>query len=168
MLRFAFVFGVIILFAPQTSFAASQQRCLQVWKSVDADANGALDAGEDKAGYIGGAANSGAKLARSDQLSRDEFLQYCANNIAEADGSENQQPAAKEQTGTAPKDLGKGDLTPGKPMSEADARKKFEASGYRELSDLKLDGSGIWSAKTTVNGKRVTVRIDPQGDIVSQ
>jgi hypothetical protein len=163
----AFSFTLVVLAG--NASAASQQRCLEVWKSIDNDANGALDASEDKAGYIAGAAKSGAKVVKANQLSREEFLQYCATNVAEADGSNNPQPAASKESGTAPKDLGKGDITPGtKPLQEADVRKKLEASGYRELSGLKLDGSGIWSAETTVNGKRVTVRVDPQGDIVSQ
>lgn len=161
--------GVALHLSAGGAWAASQQRCLEVWKTVDLDANGALDTSEDKPGYISAAAKSGAKVVKADQLSREEFLQYCATNISEADGTSNPQPAASKETGTAPKDLGKGDITPGtKPLAEADVRKKLEASGYRELTDLKLDASGIWSAQTTVNGKRVTVRVDPQGDIVSQ
>ena len=169
MLRLSLAVITASLVAAGGASAASQQRCLEVWKSVDTDANGALDASEDKANYIAAAAKSGAKVVKANQLSREEFLQYCATNIAEADGSTNQQPPASKESGSAPKDLGKGDITPGtKPLAEADVRKKLEASGYRELADLKLDGSGIWSAQTTVNGKRVTVRVDPQGDIVSQ
>lgn len=169
MHRLIAALGLSLSISAGSASAASQQRCLEVWKSVDTDANGALDPSEDKAGYIAAAAKSGAKVVKANRLSREEFLQYCATNIAEADGSKNPQPAASKESGSAPKDLGKGDITPGtKPLAEADVRKKLEANGYRELSDLKLDGSGIWSARTTVNGKRVTVRVDPQGDIVSQ
>ena len=82
---------------------------------------------------------------------------------------EEQLAAAKTEAGTAPKDLGKGDITPGtRALAEADARKKLEASGYRDLTNMKLDGKGVWSAETTVNGKRVTVQVDSQGDIVSK
>lgn len=160
---------VLLALFPSFAQAASQQRCLEVWKTSDVDANGALDSKEDTAGYITGAAKSGAKIARSDALSRDEFLAYCATNIAEADGAAMKEAPADTESGTAPKDLGKGDITPGtKPIEEAEARKRFEANGYRELKNMKLDGKGVWSAETTVNGKRVVVQMDSQGDIVSQ
>lgn len=162
------VCGVAILTATSAG-AASQEKCLELWKAADVDANGALDTGEDKAGYISAAAKTGAKTARSNQLSRDEFLQYCAGSIADSDGGKTGEPAAKTEAGTAPKDLGKGDITPGtRALAEADARKKLEASGYRDLTNMKLDGKGVWSAETTVNGKRVTVQVDSQGDIVSK
>ena len=55
------VLGLSFCISAGGASAASQQRCLEVWKSVDTDANGALDAAEDKAGYISAAAKSGAK-----------------------------------------------------------------------------------------------------------
>lgn len=163
-----FILAAVVLL-PGSVNAASQQKCLELWKAADTDANGALETKEDKSGYISAASKSGAKIARSDALSRDEFLVYCSTKINDAEGAAASQPPANTESGTAPKDLGKGDITPGtKPLAEADARKKLEASGYRELNNLKLDGKGVWSAETTVNGKRVTVQIDQQGDIVSR
>ena len=68
----------------------------------------------------------------------------------------------------AGRDMGKGDLTPGmNPLSQADATKKLTASGFKELEGLSLDGQGVWRGTATANGKRVSVGIDPQGDILA-
>ena len=148
--------------------AATQQECLSSWKTVDVNANGALTADEDKAGYIAAATKSGQTLMQPATLSRDEFLKLCADNVFA--GISNTANAATTPAGpAASRDLGKGDLTPSaNAMSEQDARSKLTASGFRDIADLKLDQTGIWRGTAVANGQRQNVAIDAQGDIVAQ
>jgi hypothetical protein len=144
--------------------AAPQQECLSLWKTADIDANGALSAAEDKANYIAAAVRSGRSMQQPDEISRDEFLQLCAEDAFAASGA----PAASPGP-AASKDLGKGDLTPAaQPLSELDARKKLEASGVREIQDLKVGEDGIWRGTAIANGQRQDVAIDAQGDIIGK
>jgi hypothetical protein len=152
-----------ICFSLSPLHAATQQECLSLWKTADVDANGALIKSEDKAGYIAAAAQSGKPLQQADTLSRDEFLQMCADNVFAANaGAASPSPAAG-------RDMGKGDLTPAQnPLSEADARSKLEASGFREIQGLTLDKDSIWRGTALANGERQSVAVDAQGDIVAK
>lgn len=142
--------------------AATEQECLSLWKTADIDANGALSKSEDSAGYLAIAQKAGKPL-QSDTLSRADFLQLCADNAFAAAG------AATSPSPAAGRDLGKGDLTPARnPLSEADARSKIEASGFREIQGLKLGDDSIWRGSAVVNGERQSIAIDAQGDIVAK
>jgi hypothetical protein len=67
-----------------------------------------------------------------------------------------------------PADRGKGDLTPGQnPFSEDEARRRLEATGYKQLEGLRLDDKGVWRATANTGSQRVPVGLDAQGDIVS-
>lgn len=139
--------------------AATEQECLSLWKTADIDANGALSKSEDSAGYTAIAQKAGKPLQSGD-LSRADFLQLCADNAFAAAASPG--PAAG-------RDMGKGDLTPARnPLSEADARSKLEASGFREIQGLKLGSDSIWRGSAVVNGERQSIAIDAQGDIVAK
>ncbi len=155
--------GAALCFSLSPLHAATQQECLSLWKTADIDANGALIKSEDKAGYIATAAQSGKQLQQPDALSRDEFLQLCADNVFAANaGAASPSPAAG-------RDIGKGDLTPAQnPLSEADARSKLEASGFREIQGLTLDNDSIWRGTALANGERQSVAVDAQGDIVAK
>jgi hypothetical protein len=154
--------GLGVSFVPLQ--AAPQQQCLSLWKTADMDANGALTAAEDKGNYISTAARRGRSLKQPDAISRDEFLQLCAEDAFAASDAPGSSPGP-----AASKDLGKGDLTPAQhPLSEADARKKLEASGLREIQDLKVSEDSIWRGTALANGQRQDVAIDAQGDIVAK
>ena len=143
--------------------AATQQECLSLWKTADIDANGALTEAEDKGNYIATAVRRGRPLNQPQAISRDEFLQLCAENAFAASDAPASSPGP-----AASKDLGKGDLTPGaQPLNEADARKKLEATGFREIQDLKVGEDNIWRGTALANGQRQEVAIDAQGDIVA-
>lgn len=143
--------------------AATEQECLSLWKTADIDANGALTKAEDKAGYIATAVKNGKSLQQPDALSRTEFLQMCAENVFAA-----KDPAAAPGP-AAGRDIGKGDLTPAQnPLSEADARSKLEASGFREVQGLTLGDDSIWRGTALANGVQQSVAVDAQGDIVAK
>lgn len=143
--------------------AATEQECLSLWKTADIDANGALTKSEDKAGYIATAVKNGKSLQQPDVLSRTEFLQMCAENVFAA-----KDPAAAPGP-AAGRDIGKGDLTPAQnPLSEADARSKLEASGFREVQGLTLGDDSIWRGTALANGVQQSVAVDAQGDIVAK
>ena len=155
---------VALYFSLSPLHAEAQQECLSLWKTADIDANGVLVQAEDNDGYIATATNGGHALKQSNALSRDEFLQLCADNVFAAG------PGTAAAPGPAAgRDMGKGDLTPAQnPLSEGDARNKLEASGFREVQDLKLDKNSIWRGTALANGERQSVAIDAQGDIVAK
>jgi hypothetical protein len=153
-----FVGLFLLTILPATaSFAATDQECSSLWKTLDVNANGALEQSEDAKGYIAAIQKSGVQLVKPDQASRDEFLSYCKTSITNVN---TESPANT-------KDFGKGDLTPSKSaLSEEDARKKFEANGFKNVRDMQLDAQGIWHATAFADGKDKPVAIDAQGDIV--
>ena len=163
-LRTAVACGALLI-ACGSAQAATEQQCLSLWKTADIDADGALSAAEDKSNYLAAAEKSGRSLQTSGQISRDEFLQLCAADAFAAAGA----PAAASPGPASSRDLGKGDLTPAMaPLSEADARDKLTASGFREIQNLRLDESRIWRGTAVANGQRQDVAVDAQGDIVAK
>ncbi len=143
--------------------AATEQECLSLWKTADIDANGALTKSEDKAGYIATAVKNGKSLQQPEVLSRTEFLRFCAENTFPVGA------AATSPSPAAGRDIGKGDLTPAQnPLSEADARSKLEASGFREVQGLTLGDDSIWRGTALANGVQQSVAVDAQGDIVAK
>jgi hypothetical protein len=147
--------------------AAPQEACLSMWKTADVDANGALTQAEDKAGYIAAAKQAGRELADPPVISRDEFVALCGEDVFAGLAGGNKAVAAPGPASS--QDLGKGDITPStKALSEADAKKKLTASGFREIEDLALDQGGVWRGTAVANGQRQDVAIDGQGDIVAE
>ncbi len=51
-----------------------------------------------------------------------------------------------------------------KTLSEPEAKRKLEKSGYKEVTDLKRDG-GTWKASAKKNGKNVSVSISRTGKV---
>jgi hypothetical protein len=47
-----------------------------------------------------------------------------------------------------------------------DARKKIEAAGYRQVSDLKKGCDNVWHAMAVKDGKPVAVLVTPQGQVM--
>ncbi|MBS0252206.1 MAG: hypothetical protein JSR78_14205 [Proteobacteria bacterium] len=158
MSRIIFLVPALMLLSAPAN-AASEQECQSLWKTADVDANGSLSRAEDKNGYIASVEKNGGHLLQPDTLSRDEFLSYCKTDFTNV----------ATQSPTNSKDFGKGDLTPGStPLSQADAMKKLEASGFSNVRGLSLDDKGIWRGTAFADGKEKPVAIDQQGDIVSQ
>ena len=50
-------------------------------------------------------------------------------------------------------------------MSMSAVKTKIEASGYSNVTDLKKDSTGDWTAKATKSGKQVAVMVDSKGTV---
>src|SRR5438067_11540996 len=48
-------------------------------------------------------------------------------------------------------------------MSESAVKSKIEASGYSNITNLKQDAAGGWTAKATKGGQQVAVSVDSKG-----
>jgi hypothetical protein len=147
----------LIAFIPAAQ-AASDADCQSLWKTLDIDANGALEKSEDGKGYLAAMQLAGVKLAKPDVASRDEFLSYCRDKITNV----------KTESPQNSKDFGKGDLTPAKSaLSASDVQKKLEANGFKNVRDLNLDDKGIWRGVADADVKNKFVAVDAQGDIMA-
>jgi zona occludens toxin (predicted ATPase) len=59
-----------------------------------------------------------------------------------------------------------GPLTAGhNSFTQAQARSRITAAGYRDVNGLALDGQGLWQAQATLAGAAVNVALDYKGDI---
>jgi hypothetical protein len=50
-------------------------------------------------------------------------------------------------------------------FTEGQAKSKIEAAGYTEVSGLKKDDNGVWTGTATQGGKKVSVKLDFQGNV---
>jgi hypothetical protein len=48
-------------------------------------------------------------------------------------------------------------------MTQTSVKSKLEASGYSNVTNLKQDNAGNWTAKATKGGQQVAVSIDSKG-----
>jgi hypothetical protein len=53
-------------------------------------------------------------------------------------------------------------------FTEGQAKSKIEASGFTNVSALKKDENGVWTGSATKGGKKVNVKLDFQGNVVTQ
>jgi putative membrane protein len=53
-------------------------------------------------------------------------------------------------------------------FTEGQAKSKIEAAGYTAVSDLKKDDNGIWNGSATKGGKKASVKLDFQGNVVTK
>jgi hypothetical protein len=150
----ALVVSVALVAMAGGAMAESDAECLARWKAADLNANGTFEVATDSADYA-------AALSSEDgDTDRNRFLTLCKQGQFAS--------IAKPDNPAAGRDMGKGDLTGGPPLSKAAALKKLEALGYRDVKDLALDAEGIWRGSVNVHGKMLSVAIDPQGDVVSR
>lgn len=156
--------SIALFFVPIASAHAQAPRdCGSLWKEADVDGNGSLTKEEDSFGYLDAVAVAKFQTIEPSSLSRDEFMLFCDGTLERSSAGTRQHKGSE-----GPIDRGKGDLTPGLiPFPKHEARKRLEASGYRELDELKLDEKGIWRTFATFNGKRVPAAVDVQGDILA-
>ncbi len=155
--------------------AETESACIRAWINADSNRNGVIDNGEDGEAAILKSLPPGATRQTVAGMTRDEFLSRCTLKDVKETTPHNSPATGQSAAKPAdfPKDLGKGDLTRGaNPISEQDARKRIEALGYKEVQDLKLGPDGIWRGTAlgsgTGTGKRQTVALDAQGDVVSK
>jgi hypothetical protein len=53
-------------------------------------------------------------------------------------------------------------------FTEGQAKSKIESSGYTAVSDLKKDSNGVWTGSAMKGGQKVNVKLDFQGNVVTQ
>ena len=53
-------------------------------------------------------------------------------------------------------------------FTEGQAKSKIESSGYTQVSGLKKDDSGVWTGSAMKGGQKVNVKLDFQGNVVTQ
>ena len=91
-----------------------------------------------------------------------------------ASWAQNTQPPANRDANTPAVNSPNSPPNPGAPVAgansftERQARSRIEDQGFKNVSGLKMDDSGVWRAKADHNGKAVNVSLDFQGNVVSQ
>ena len=53
-------------------------------------------------------------------------------------------------------------------FTEGQAKSKIKANGYTNVSDLKKDDNGVWTGTATKGSQKVNVKLDFQGNVVTQ
>ncbi|MBX9933016.1 MAG: PepSY domain-containing protein [Methylobacterium sp.] len=53
-------------------------------------------------------------------------------------------------------------------FTEAQARKRLEDAGYKDVKELKKDDKGIWQGNAMLNGKPAKVGLDFKGNVAAQ
>ena len=93
---------------------------------------------------------------------------------ASASWAQNTQPPANRDANTPAVNSPNSPPNPGAPVAgansftEGQARSRIEDKGFKNVSGLKKDDSGVWRGKADHNGKAVNVSVDFQGNVVSQ
>lgn len=76
-------------------------------------------------------------------------------------------PAVTHKPANSPQTTGA--VEPGSnSFTEAQARSRIEAQGFRNVADLRKDDQGIWRGKAERDGKSVSVAIDYKGTVQAQ
>ena len=53
-------------------------------------------------------------------------------------------------------------------FTEGQAKSRIESSGYTQVSGLTKDSNGFWTGSATKDGKKVNIKLDFQGNVVTQ
>lgn len=84
-----------------------------------------------------------------------------SNTSGSGNAAVNDKPAGSAQT--------TGSVEPGSnSFTEGQARSRFEAQGFANVSELKKDDQGIWRGKAMRDGRQVSVSLDYKGTIQAQ
>ncbi|HEX4182834.1 MAG TPA: hypothetical protein VHY34_06220 [Caulobacteraceae bacterium] len=75
-----------------------------------------------------------------------------------------QNPALKSSTAMTGAPLAKGHNS----FTKSEAKSRLEKAGYANVTDLTLDGDGLWQAHAMHDGQSVSVALDYKGDIAAQ
>src|SRR5262245_31331988 len=85
------------------------------------------------------------------------FAQYDAKQPASP-------PSAQAQLATTPAGA-PAPANAGAAMTEVQAKARIESQGFTNVSELKKDAQGIWSAKAMKDGKAVQLSLDTRGEV---
>ena len=53
-------------------------------------------------------------------------------------------------------------------FTEGQAKSKIKSGGYTQVSGLKKDDNGVWTGSAMKGGQKVNVKLDFQGNVVTQ
>ncbi len=91
-----------------------------------------------------------------------------------ASWAQNTPPPANRDANTPAVNSPNSPPNPGAPVAgansftEGQARSRIEDKGFKNVSGLKKDDSGVWRGKADQNGQAVSVGLDFQGNVVAQ
>lgn len=88
------------------------------------------------------------------------FAQYGAKQPA--------QPPAAAQTQTKPATPSAPSTPSAAAMTETQAKARIEAQGYANVSELKKDAQGMWTARAMKDGKSHQLSLDTRGQITQR
>jgi putative membrane protein len=92
------------------------------------------------------------------------FLTLLATLVVSTTVAVAQTPAVKSPSTTNP-----AAPVPGaNSFTEGQAKSKIESSGFTQVSGLKKDDNGFWTGSAMKGGKKVNVKLDFQGNVVTQ
>jgi len=75
-----------------------------------------------------------------------------------------QTPAVKSPSATNPA----APVAGANSFTEGQAKSKIESGGYTQVSGLKKDDNGVWTGSAMKGGQKVNVKLDFQGNVVTQ
>jgi putative membrane protein len=71
-------------------------------------------------------------------------------------------------TSTAPAPSAAAPIPGANSFTKGEARKRIEAQGFANVSDLKKDDQGIWRCEAMKNGKKSQVALDYKGNVIEK
>lgn len=93
--------------------------------------------------------------------------QGAGSSTAQPTNSGASNPAVTHKPADSPQTTGT--VEPGSnSFTEAQARSRIEAQGFRNVAELRKDDQGIWRGKAERDGKPVSVAIDYKGTVQAQ
>lgn len=88
--------------------------------------------------------------------------------FAQSDAKQPASPPAAQAQPAAPQAGAPTTANAGAAVTETQAKARFEAQGYTNVSELKKDAQGAWTAKAMKDGKSVQISLDARGQIAVQ
>jgi hypothetical protein len=93
--------------------------------------------------------------------------QSSGSSAAQPTNTGSSNPAVTHKPADSPQTTGT--VEPGSnSFTEAQARSRIEAQGFRNIAELRKDDQGIWRGKAERDGKSVGVAIDYKGTVQAQ
>jgi periplasmic protein CpxP/Spy len=88
--------------------------------------------------------------------------------FAQYDAKQPASPPAAQTKPATPSAGAPSTANAGAVATETQAKARIEAQGYTNVSELKKDAQGLWSAKAMKDGKSVQLSLDTQGQVAVQ
>ena len=142
--------GVAAPMLVNSSWAATDAECQDMWKKADANKDGVLSDNESMR-YVALMNVGNRKVATEGRITQAEFMDACKNDLY---------APHKAEAGAPLK--GANSFTEGQAKDRA-----IGYGGVDSVSGLKKDDDGIWRGKATRDGKPVEIAVDYKGNVVT-